>query len=35
MKTLDIRDRILDSVLAIRPLDDTERQHIDVVLNWI
>lgn len=35
MKTLDIRDRIWDAVSAIRPLDDTERQHIDFVLNWI
>lgn len=35
MKTLDIRDRIWDAVSAIRPLDHTERQHIDFALNWI
>ncbi len=35
MKTVDIRDRIWDAVSAIRPLDNTERQHIDFVLNWI
>lgn len=35
MKTVDIRDRIWNAISAIRPLDDTERQHIDFVLNWI
>lgn len=35
MTSVDIRDRIYDSVSAIRPLDDIERQHIDFVLTWI
>lgn len=35
MKAVDIRDGIRNSVSAVRPLDDIERQHIDFVLNWI
>lgn len=35
MKAVDIRDGIRDSISAIQPLDDIERQHIDFVLNWI
>jgi 8-oxo-dGTP diphosphatase len=32
---LDVRKRIFDSVSAIRPLDNIEREHIDFALNWI
>src|ERR1700730_4264778 len=35
MKTVNIRNEIRDLVLAIRPLDDIERQHIDFFTDWI
>lgn len=35
MKAIDVRNGIRDLVLAIQPLDDIERQHIDFVLKWI
>lgn len=35
MKSIEIRDEIRDSISAIRPLDDIERQHIDFAIKWI
>lgn len=35
MKVESIRERICDAIRAISPLDDTEKHHIDFVLDWI
>ena len=35
MRTVDIRKQIRDLVLAIRPLDDIEKQYIDFFTDWI
>lgn len=35
MRTVDIRNQIRDLILAIRPLDDIEKQHIDFFTDWI
>ena len=35
MQTIDIREEIRQLILAIRPLDVVERQHIDFVVKWI